>query len=210
MTKRSDIPTELNRHLDGDIPDVDLDAGTRGEAAQWERMVESFRTAAPRGAAPAWLEQNVMAEIATTPERSALRRMLDWLVNPAPLRISPLAAGLAAAALVLVFVRMEPTADPVDEGTAVSEVVYVQFVLEAPRASSVAVAGDFSGWEPAFALADEDGDGVWSARVPVRPGVLAYMFLVDETAWTTDPNAGRYQDDGFGNRNAVLAVGAEG
>jgi 1,4-alpha-glucan branching enzyme len=72
----------------------------------------------------------------------------------------------------------------------------------------VAVAGDFSDWEPAFAMQDPDGDGVWSARVPVRPGVHAYMFLVDETSWQTDPNAGRYQDDGFGNRNAVLAVGA--
>jgi 1,4-alpha-glucan branching enzyme len=89
-------------------------------------------------------------------------------------------------------------------------VVYVQFILEAPAATSVAVAGDFSGWEPAFALEDPDGDGVWSARVPVRPGVHAYMFLIDETSWETDPNAGRYQDDGFGNRNAVLAVGASG
>jgi 1,4-alpha-glucan branching enzyme len=91
---------------------------------------------------------------------------------------------------------------------AADAVVYVQFLLEAPSATSVAVAGDFSDWEPAFALQDPDGDGVWSARVPVQPGVHAYMFLVDDTSWQTDPNAGRYQDDGFGNRNAVLAVGA--
>jgi len=204
------MTSDLDRHLDGDIPTDGLDAGTRGEAAQWERMVQSFRTAAPRGSAPGWLEQNVMAEVAKVPERSALRRAIDWLVSPAPLRISPLAAGLAAAALVLVVVRTGTGGDPVvDEAAGATEVVYVQFVLDAPSAVSVAVAGDFSGWEPAFALADEDGDGVWSARVPVQPGVHAYMFLVDETSWTTDPNAGRYQDDGFGNRNAVLAVGAE-
>jgi hypothetical protein len=34
------------------------------------------------------------------------------------------------------------------------------------------------------------------------------MYLIDEMIWQTDPNAERYQDDGFGNRNAVLAVGA--
>jgi hypothetical protein len=205
------MTNDLNRHLDGDIPTDGLDAGMRTEAAQWERMVQSFRTAAPRGAAPSWLEQNVMAEVGRIPERGAMRRALDWLVSPAPLRVSPLAAGLAAAAMVLVFVRLGPGSDPLvdEEAAAVSEIVYVQFVLDAPRATSVAVAGDFSGWEPAFELTDEDGDGVWSARVPVQPGVHAYMFLVDETSWTTDPNAGRYQDDGFGNRNAVLAVGAE-
>jgi hypothetical protein len=34
------------------------------------------------------------------------------------------------------------------------------------------------------------------------------MFLIDGTEWKTDPLADRYQDDGFGNRNAVLAVAA--
>jgi 1,4-alpha-glucan branching enzyme len=88
--------------------------------------------------------------------------------------------------------------------------VYVQFMLDAPSATSVAVAGDFTDWEPAFTLDDPDGDGIWAGRIPVRPGVHAYMFVVDETQWMTDPNAGRYQDDGFGNRNAVLAVGTSG
>jgi 1,4-alpha-glucan branching enzyme len=95
-------------------------------------------------------------------------------------------------------------------GGGVVEVVYVQFVLDAPTATSVAVAGDFTDWQPEFTLDDSDGDGVWSGRIPIRPGVHGYMFLIDETEWRTDPNAGRYQDDGFGNRNAVLAVGASG
>jgi 1,4-alpha-glucan branching enzyme len=85
-------------------------------------------------------------------------------------------------------------------------VVYVQFMLDAPGASSVSVAGDFSEWEPSFTLEDVDGDGVWTGRVPVQPGVHTYMFLIDGTEWRTDPRADRYRDDGFGNRNAVLAV----
>jgi hypothetical protein len=201
---------ELQRHLDGDLPNEALAPTDREHADAWERMVASFRVSAPQGDAPPWLEQRVMAEIATVPDRGIGRRLLEWLVSPAQLRVSPLAAGLVTAALVLAIVLpsrggVEETATPVQGGESV---VYVQFVLEAPTATSVSVAGDFSGWEPSFPLEDPDGDGVWSARVPVRPGVHTYMFLIDDTSWQTDPNAGRYQDDGFGNRNAVLAVGA--
>ena len=202
---------DLHRHLDGEIaPDV-LDAVDRDRADAWERMVASFRAAAPRGDAPPWLEQRVMAEIATLPHRSPARRFLAWLTSPAPVRVSPLAAGLVTAVFALVLLLpSRRTDDPSDPADPVESVVYVQFLLEAPAATTVALAGDFSDWEPAFALEDPDGDGVWSARVPVRPGVHAYMFLIDETSWQTDPNAGRYQDDGFGNRNAVVAVGASG
>jgi hypothetical protein len=200
---------DLQRHLDGEVPADALDSADRSEADQWERMVASFRTTAPRGGAPPWLEQRVMAEIGSLPERGPVGRAFAWLLRPTSVRLSPLTGALAAAALVVAILwnprnpntPATPTTDPV---------VYVQFVLEAPSATSVAVAGDFSDWQPAFALEDSDGDGVWSARVPVQPGVYAYMFLVDETSWQTDPNAGRYQDDGFGNRNAVLAVGASG
>jgi hypothetical protein len=172
-------------------------------------MIAAFRTAAPRGSAPAWLEQRVMAEIEALPERSLVQRAWSWLVRPAPVRVSPLSAGLVAAAIAAVLLLSgQPGADGGD-GTAAGEpVVYVQFVLEAPMATSVAVAGDFSDWQPSFTLTDTDGDGVWTGRVPVRPGVHGYMFLIDETRWQTDPQAERYQDDGFGNRNAVLAVGA--
>jgi hypothetical protein len=208
---------DLGRHPDGEPfahePDgVGMDDSLRDAA--WERMVAAFRRAAPRGSAPAWLEQRVMAEVWALPARGRMGRLLEWLVEPAPVRISPLAGGAAAAAslaaMFLLFSRF-PSAPAGTGGQAAGEVepvVYVQFVLEAPSANSVAVAGDFSDWEPVFGLADPDGDGVWSGRFPVRPGVYGYMFVVDESRWLTDPNAERYQDDGFGNRNAVLAVGA--
>ena len=187
--------------------------GERADA--WERMAAAFRTAAPGGSAPPWLEQRVMAEIETLPERSRLQRALGWLSRPALVRISPLTAGLATAAVAaLLLVPTWPTPPPATDGgepaaaNGTGSVVYVQFVLEAPTATSVAVAGDFSDWQPAFTLTDPDGDGVWTGRIPVQPGVHGYMFLIDETRWETDPRAERYQDDGFGNRNAVLAVGA--
>lgn len=205
---------DIHRHLDGDLPVDALADEDRRAADDWDRMLASFRRAAPTGSTPPWLEERVMAEVRALPERNALQRLLTWLVSPAPVRVSPLSAGIVAAAVAVALLLPRPGAAPVDPDGLASggpvEVVYVQFLLEAPSATSVAVAGDFSGWEPSFALDDADGDGVWSGRIPVSPGVHAYMFVVDETQWLTDPNAARYQDDGFGNRNAVLAVGASG
>lgn len=208
------MKNELHRYLDGELPAESLDPEDREDGDEWDRMVASFRVAAPSGVAPPWLEQKVMAEIESLPEQGVIVRFLTWLLNPAPVRVSPLLAGLITASFVLVLMIPEGNAPPIvvdgpSGGTGVAApVVYVQFMLEAPAATTVAVAGDFSEWEPTFTLDDTDGDGVWTGRVPVRPGVHTYMFVIDGTEWQTDPRADRYQDDGFGNRNAVLAVAA--
>jgi len=206
------VRDEIHRHLDGELPAEGLARDDQAVVDEWDRMVASFRQAAPRESMPTWIEQRVMNEIETLPERGALRRFVEWLVSPAPVRVPPLAAGLVTAGVVLALMlpRTTPPPPTVVADDAATEVVYVQFLLEAPSATSVAVAGDFTDWQPSFTLDDPDGDGVWSGRIPVRPGVHAYMFLVDEREWRTDPNALRYQDDGFGNRNAVLAVGTSG
>src|SRR5688572_23678711 len=92
---------DLHRHLDGDLAPGALDDADRNRADAWERMVASFRTAAPRGDAPPWLEQRVMAEITALPERTPARRLLAWLTSPAPVHVSPLTAGLVTAMFVL-------------------------------------------------------------------------------------------------------------
>ena len=201
-TKRSDAPEDRKDRAPDEAAHED-----------WDRMVAAFRTAAPRGEAPPWLEQRVMAEIEALPAEGPLARLLGWLVRPAPIRVPPLAAGIAVAAFAAMLVLPGRGAEPSagggeTAGGAAESVVYVQFVLEAPGARSVQVAGDFSEWEPEFTLEDVDGDGIWTGRVPVQPGVHSYMFLIDGNEWLTDPRADRYQDDGFGNRNAVLAVAA--
>jgi hypothetical protein len=81
----------------------------------------------------------------------------------------------------------------------------VTFVLVAPSAHSVAVAGDFNEWQPARAPLD-NRDGVWTATIELRPGRYEYMFLVDGKEWVTDPAARLRRDDGFGNQNAILEL----
>ncbi len=206
---------DLDRYLDGEVGADALGATSRADAEAWNRMVESFRTTAPRAVAPAWLEQKVMGDIEALPRPGALARAFEWLMNPTPVRVSPLATALVLAAFAVVLLLPQATPEVARQTPGVATaaggaepVVYVQFVLEAPGATSVSLAGDFSDWEASVTLADQNEDGLWTARVPVRPGVYGYMFLIDGTEWQTDPRADRYQDDGFGNRNAVLAVAA--
>ena len=211
---------DLHRHLDGELPLEGLEGEKLKEAEAWDRLLDAFRAEVPGAAAPPWLETRVMAEIEALPESGLLRQMVGWLLHPRPVRVSPMAVGLVTAALATVLVmggegtESIPTAAPFGgagssaamETGLTDAVVYVQFILDAPGASSVAVAGDFDSWEGSHGLEDLDGDGIWTGRVPVQPGVHAYMFLVDGRTWMTDPRAERYAEDGFGNRNAILAV----
>jgi hypothetical protein len=210
---------DVRRHLDEDLPLGELSEESRREAESWNRLTAAFRVEIPASSMPSWLEDRVMHEIESLPEPGLARRWIAWAARPRPVRVSPLSLGLAAAAVATVVLlrgalldSTGPSAQPgppemVAAGPSGASVqVYVQFSLEAPGASSVAVAGDFDDWKGTHGLVDPDGDGVWTGRVPVRPGVHAYMFLVDGSTWLTDPRAERYTDDGFGNRNAVLAV----
>ena len=159
-----------------------------------------------------------------------LLRGLRWLFRPVRVALPPAVPVAAAAGLALwLLVGGEgviegsgsaerraadagsPAAaassapSPAERGTGAAR-VYVEFTLEAPDAGEVAVAGDFTDWAPSVELHDHDGDGVWSGRVPLQPGIHEYMFVVDGQRWVTDPHAERYARDGFGNRNAVLTV----
>ena len=196
---------ELQAYLDGEIGREELPPELRREAELWENLFVEMRRTDPREA-PASLESAVLRSLGEETRDAAWRRAVDWALRPRPIRVSPLAGLAAAAAIALLFVlgpgdRGEPGAGPAEATT-----VYVQFLLEAPQARSVAIAGDFNDWQPEVHLEDPDGDGVWTGRIPMRPGVHHYMFVIDGSEWQTDPRAERYTDDGFGNRNAVLVV----
>ena len=57
------------------------------------------------------------------------------------------------------------------------------FAVWAPNAASVAVVGDFNGWDPrAHPMRGSDA-GVWSARVPqARPGAVYKFHVVSRNA----------------------------
>ena len=161
--------------------------------------------------------------------RAPRRTWLDALTRPrvVRLRVRPLAAAgvlaIAAAALLALAWQWRGAADegapaavarprmepPMVAGAEAPppHAIPVRFVLPAPGARSVSVAGDFNGWRTdVVRLEDDDGDGVFVGSVELPPGSYAYMFVVDGERWVTDPYASNFRDDGFGNRNAVLRL----
>ena len=194
------MDNRLQAYLDGELPLEQLPAELRREAAAWDALLADIKHTAPAGA-PLGLDARVLAAVGDEGRRSR-PLWLEWLLRPRMVPVPP-AAALAAAALVLAVIV---TRGPSDDGATAEPRVYVQFVVDAPAAETVHLVGDFNEWQPTVELEDPDGDGVWTGRVPLQPGVHEYMFVIDDADWITDPNAASYQDDGFGQRNAVIAV----
>jgi hypothetical protein len=79
----------------------------------------------------------------------------------------------------------------------------VVFRLRDARASKVAVAGDFTGWQPrAMRRAGE----VWETELVLPEGVHHFSFVVDGDRWTVPADAPGVVDDGFGRKNATVVV----
>lgn len=137
--------------------------------------------------------------------------------QPRPVMWRPAwSAGIAAALLMLIVLMPLLLLSPSDEvqpaRLPVRQIVEEQhdrvlmrFVYVDREAESVAVAGDFSDWEPiTLTRQNINGDVAWTGIIPLERGQHRYMFLKDGEQWATDPLAGRYIDDGFGNKNAVI------
>src|SRR5204862_7744075 len=122
--------------------------------------------------------------------------------------------GLAAAAgLALGLGRAGPGLER-GLGTQVRvglrDSVFVRFGWYAPGARRVAVAGTFDQWDGSAApLVPAGTSGVWTTTLALPVGQHQYAFVVDGARWVVDPAAPAV-DDGFGRRNSVVAVTAQG
>ena len=86
--------------------------------------------------------------------------------------------------------------------------VTVHLRLDAPEAKSVAVVGDWNGWDPAqHRMKDANEDGVWELTLSIeKGGEYQYQFLINGEKWMPDPNAALKVEDGFGGTNSVLNI----
>jgi 1,4-alpha-glucan branching enzyme len=88
------------------------------------------------------------------------------------------------------------------------EGIPVVFHLEISGARSIAVIGTFNRWRGEGYEMHWDGQtGRWVLAASLPAGRHEYAFLVDGRLIVPDPGASLYQEDGFGNRNAVLILG---
>lgn len=133
------------------------------------------------------------------------RQWLDWAWSPRALVVRP-AYAMAAILLALGAGFSVDRALAPEQTTLATDSpsVFVHFRIDAPDASEVRLAGDFTKWQPTYTL-HESVAGIWSAIVPLEPGVHYYAFFVDGARWVPDPHAAQV-DDGFGGVNSRLAV----
>lgn len=139
----------------------------------------------------------VMARISDNGSGARNRnRRLITLRNP---RIAALAA---AAILVVVFGIAFQTLRP-----GRNEVV-VHFVLEAPGAERVALAGSFTDWNPNKILMKRDAaSSRWEISVPLAKGeTYLYNFVIDGKTWIPDPGTEVQVNDGFGGESSLIQL----
>lgn len=184
--------------LDGDITIADLPADLRSEGEAALRLLAAVDR---RPVELPDLTARVMAVIAERPERRFWRRVLEpreIRIRLRPWLLAPVLA--AAAALVLWLGRPGSPSTPNPSG-----VVTVRFVLSAPDAHDVGVAGTFNQWDARVTPLVRTGAGLWTATITLPAGEHQYAFVVDGERWVPDPAAPAV-DDGFGRRNSVLTL----
>lgn len=126
--------------------------------------------------------------------------VVGWLAwTPTPSSSPPVTGPVSSSSV-------QPAATSPSQSSAAGT-VWTRFVYTNDAADSVAVAGDFSQWEPVpLSPHTVDGKTVWTGLVPVSRGEHEYQFVIDGERWVTDPLAPVTQDDGFGAKNAVLKL----
>jgi hypothetical protein len=154
------------------------------------RIMDRVRTWGPPSPAP--LSSAPRPGLRARPWRPRRRRGLA-----SPLLGLALAAGLAGITTTVSLVRpfARGTSDAAAHVTILGDTInatlhdtlrLVQFVLEAPAASHVALVGDFNGWSRVATPLDvKRQHGHWSAVVALRPGRHHYAFVIDDTQWVS-------------------------
>src|SRR2546428_2239208 len=201
----------VKRLLDGELALAELPPELQAEGAEALRLLAAMdrRLVTP----PPTLEARVMAAVGAR-AASPSRRMLRWIAEPGELhwRGHPwlLGAGLAAGALVLLLggpVGLYHRRGTLPMVAAAPESVFVRFVLYAPGAKQVGLAGTFNQWDQsATPLVRAGNDAGWTVTLALPAGQHQYAFVVDGRRWVTDPAAPAV-GDGVGRRHSRVPVG---
>ncbi len=115
----------------------------------------------------------------------------------------PLLATAAAALLVAGLGFGLHFFGPGDGG-----VVTVRFVLDAPEAKSVYLAGNFSDWKgESLPLERKTPGEAWELTLKLRKdNMYVYNFIVDGERWIVDPSVPETVEDGFGGSSSLLRL----
>jgi len=81
----------------------------------------------------------------------------------------------------------------------------INFICNAPQASSVSLVGDFNGWNPAANPMKQMPDKAWFLTVELKHGHHRYAFLIDGTL-TIDPRGLGITRNDKGERVSLVPV----
>jgi len=147
---------------------------------------------------------SVETGVSLTPVRSravaAVRRMRNG-GNTGTVSASTLATAAGIALVMAVGTQSRPTSgsEPRRRATVIGDSVasvasairdtlrIVQFMLTAPAASRVALAGDFNGWDPRSIAMMRERNGRWAVSLALAPGRHNYAYVINDTQWVRDP-----------------------
>ncbi len=153
------------------------------------------------------------------PARQAGR---PWIMRPWTVRVSPIGAFAAAAALVGVVAlgawrlssaeQVQLASSPFADGNLVPVAntgeeppVLHQFTYYQKGLKSISLVGQFNDWDADSTALTEVSPGVWTVTLPLRPGVYEYQFMLNGTQRVTDPTMPQVSND-FGSPNSVVTV----
>jgi hypothetical protein len=186
----------------------------REEYSKLKQVVSAVNFLSPQ-AVPENLTENIMAKISQKEIQiqsswiNHLKRQISIPSLSFPRKWESIFSfrlvGAAAAAALVVFFAFTFIFNTPDTSSICSAEVQFSLRITDNKAHTVAIAGDFNGWNPHL-LEDSDGDGIWTGTLKLEPGRYEYMFVLDGEKWFPDPNALRYVKDGFGNKNAILEI----
>jgi hypothetical protein len=203
---------EFRAHLDGCrdcsrrfgvlLPLMERDVVERGETTGAAQTLQTAK-AAERGRAESFARRDSAARALVDPDgfaddvMKAIGRRQKRV-----LALSPFAAA-AAAAIFALGIGLG-----IWFGSRNNDMVTVRFALDAPQASSVQLAGDFTSWNAKGYELSRSGPGsTWVISVPLKKGrVYVYNFIVDGTTWIPDPRVPVKVDDGFGGSSSLLRL----
>ena len=153
------------------------------------------------------------------PTRQAPR---PWIMRPWTVRVSPIGAFAAAAALTAVVamgaMRLSsggeaqvaandvgyPNLVQVSDVDGVPLVLH-QFTYYQKGLKSISLVGEFNDWAPDSTQLTEVSEGVWTVTLRLRPGVYEYQFILNGEQRVTDPTMPQVSND-FGSPNSVVTV----
>ena len=145
-----------------------------------------------------------------------------WIVRPTwTLRVSPIGAFAAAAALVGIVAFTAWQMSPVEQtqvatqtiegdlvpvsNTGEEPLVLQQFTFYQKGLQSISVVGQFNDWDADSTALKEVSPGVWTVSIALRPGVYEYQFILNGKQRVTDPTMPQTSND-FGSPNSVVTV----